>query len=183
MTERTLWKSSKVTAATAPRTREARALQASPTKSGTLKRRPRAFGSSGTSKCLWGNVLMSPHHTTTLVPALILKATSVPRPPIYGLWLSYSEIPPKTTHTALQEQMKLKTTLASPHTKPTPRSSQTSTRTMPNPRPPQTPPKINHKLHPILTHSSPETTPNPKPTQTPPKTNPNPTQDHLTLTQ
>lgn len=54
MTNKTLWKSSKVTAATAPRTREARALQASPTKSGTLKRRPRSFGSSGTSKCLQG---------------------------------------------------------------------------------------------------------------------------------
>lgn len=49
-----LWKSSKVTEATAPRTRDAMALQASPTKSGTEKSLAVSLGSfrSLTSKCL-----------------------------------------------------------------------------------------------------------------------------------
>ena len=50
----TLWKSSNATPATAPRTREAMALQASPTKSGTENILEASFSSllSFTSKCL-----------------------------------------------------------------------------------------------------------------------------------
>lgn len=52
----TLWKSSNATPATAPRTREAMALQASPTKSGTENILEASFSSllSFTSKCLQG---------------------------------------------------------------------------------------------------------------------------------
>lgn len=50
----TLWKSSNCTEATAPLTREAMALQASPTKSGTENRAAASAGSAGDfiSKCL-----------------------------------------------------------------------------------------------------------------------------------
>ena len=71
----TLWKSSNLTPATAPLTRDAMALQASPTKSGTLKILAASLSSalSVMSKCLkiQGNSVIIKFHRAFLLKELL----------------------------------------------------------------------------------------------------------------